>query len=311
LPNSDSYLSSINHPSVNQLITLNGGMNPPVLSGSDPEDCVAGCVLTTKAVTIDQVPNNAELYYNGTLMVNGQTISSFNPSLFTLRITSATIGDSTVTFSYSYVDAAAMKDPTPASYTVIWLNALPADRLTAMANLDGNIATIKWSTLSEHDTKYFIVERSLDNVNWTATSNSIPAAGNSTEKREYQLPDNISSLMQQKMIYYRVKLVDIDGKATYSNVAVVRLVTKLQVSVWPNPFQSSVAISFTTDNATTLTIKMVDMNGKLVRNTSQPVGRGTSQVTLRDLEKLPQGIYLLEVMDQKSGTSSVHRLIKN
>ena len=45
LPESDNHIRSINQPTVNQLITLNGqGMNPPLLSGSDPEDCTLGCV---------------------------------------------------------------------------------------------------------------------------------------------------------------------------------------------------------------------------------------------------------------------------
>ena len=188
LPNSDSYLSSINHPSLNQLITLNGGMNPPVLSGSDPEDCVSGCVLTTKSVTIDQVPVNAELYYNGSLVTDGQMINNFNPSWLNLRITAATMGDSTVTFRYSYVDAAAMKDPSPATYTLIWLVALPADRLTATANLNGTVSTVKWTTLSEQNTKHFIVERSANNSTWAATGSTVAAAGN--EHREERLPND-------------------------------------------------------------------------------------------------------------------------
>ncbi len=55
LPKSDSYLSPVNQPSVNTVITLNGGINPPVLSGSDPEDCTSGCVLSAKSVIIDVV----------------------------------------------------------------------------------------------------------------------------------------------------------------------------------------------------------------------------------------------------------------
>jgi Bacterial Ig domain/Secretion system C-terminal sorting domain len=311
LPNSDSYLTSINHPGINQLITLNGGMNPPVLSGSDPEDCVSGCVLTTKSVTIDQVPVNAELYYNGSLVTNGFTITSFNPALFNLRITAAAIGDSTVTFSYSYVDAAMMKDPTPATYTLIWLVPLPADRLTAVANLNGTVAAIKWSTLSEQNTKYFTVERSFDNSNWLATGSTVPAAGNSTSKTDYQMPDNIADLMQKKIIYYRVKLTDIDGKTTYSNVVAVRLSQKLQITAWPNPFQTSITINMSTDKATTFNIKLMDLSGKIIRNMSHAAAKGVSQVTLRDVERLPAGIYMLEVADENTANRTVQKFVKN
>ena len=86
LPNSDNHTRSINQPAVNQLITLNGqGMNPPVLSGSDPEDCVSGCVSTTRTVIIDTVPSNSELYYNSVLVTNGQLINNFNPDSLTVK----------------------------------------------------------------------------------------------------------------------------------------------------------------------------------------------------------------------------------
>ncbi len=311
LPISDSYITSINHPGVNQVITLNGGMNPPVLSGSDPEDCTSGCVLTTRSVTIDQVPVNAELYYNGSLVTGNQTINNFNPSLFQVKITPAAMGDTTVMFQYSYVDAAMMKGATPATYTLVWLVPLPADRLTATASLSGAVTTIKWSTLSEQNTKHFIVERSLDNSNWSETGYKVAAAGNSTDKREYQMPDNISDLMQNSTIFYRVKLIDLDGKTTYSNVVAVRLSVKLEVKAWPNPFQSSIAISITTEKATTLNIKMMDINGRTIRNISQSVAKGTSQLALRDFANLPRGIYMLEIYDEKTTNKTVERLIKN
>jgi hypothetical protein len=312
LPNSDSYLSPINQPRVNQVITLNGGGNPPVLSGSDPEDCTSGCVLTTHSVTIDQVPVNAELYYNSALVSNGQRIDNFNPNLFQLKITPAGLGDTSIVFQYSYVDAAMMKDPTPATYTLIWLIPLPADGLTAIASLDDNISTIKWSTLSEQNTSHFIVERSLNNKDFTAVGNTVAAAGNSADKREYQLKDDISGLNQNSAtIYYRVKLVDLDGKMKYSNVVVVKLSQKLQVTTWPNPFQSSITISVTTDKSTTFDIRMMDVSGKLIRKTSQAVGKGTTQIALKDFDKLPGGIYLLELRDEKSGNTTVQRMLKN
>ncbi len=310
LPSSDNYSVSITHPSVNQFITLNGGANPPVLSGSDPEDCTTGCVLTTKSVTIDEVPNNAELYYNNVLVTNGQTIISFDPSLFRVKITPATTGDTTITFQYSYVDAAMMKDPTPATYKMSWLVPLPADRLVAMANLQGSIATIRWSTLSEQNTSYYIVERSLDNTTFTATGNQVAAAGNSETRREYQATDNISALVQSSVIYYRVKLVDLDGKISYSNTVVVRLTQKPGVTVWPNPFESYITIGITTKKETTVEIKIVDVNGKNIRNISQAAPRGLSQITIRDLEKLPAGMYLVEITDKSAGTT-FQKIIKN
>jgi hypothetical protein len=313
LPETDSYLSSINQPRVNDIVTLNGlGMNPPILSGSDPEDCLSGCVLTTKAVTIDEIPVNAELYYDNILVYNGQTINNFNQNLFQVKITPAALGDTSILFRYSYVDAAMMKDLTPAIYRIIWLVPLHAQGLTAVANLRDNTTTIKWSTQSEQNTDFFIVERSLNNKNFTQTGNKVKAAGNSPVKREYQSTDDISSLASNtNVIYYRVKLTDIDGKVSYSNVVAVRLSQSIQVIAWPNPFQSTISLSVTSDKATSFDIRLVDVSGKLIMQMKQSVSKGTSQITLKGFEKLSQGLYMLEMIDEKSGTATIQKLLKN
>jgi hypothetical protein len=227
-----------------------------------------------------------------------------------VKITNATLGSTSTKFRYSMVDAAVMKDPTPATYTLLWSMSLPAEGLTVLVNLNGSIATINWSTLSEQNTNYFVLERSLDNVNFTATGNNVKAAGNSVSKKEYQQPDNISSLMQNPVIYYRVKLVDIDGKFKYSNVVALRLSQKPGVTVWPNPFHSSITISITTDRETVIDINLIDVNGRTLRNSSQSASKGIVRINIDNLEQLPAGVYLVEIVDRKAGTT-YQKLLKN
>ena len=311
LPNSDNHIKSINQPTVNQLITLNGqGLNPPVLSGSDPEDCVSGCVSTTRTVIIDTVPANSELYYKNSLVTNGQSFNNFNPDSLKVKVTAAAMGAITIVFKYSYVDAAGMKDPTPATYTLIWLIPLPAEGLTASASLNDDVAAIKWSTISEHNTSYFEVQRSIDNVTFSGTGTQVQAAGESEAKKEYKMKDKLPGQIRSDVIYYRVKLVDQDGKVTYSNIVAVRISKKPGVTVWPNPFQSNVIISITTERETTVDVNLIDVSGKVLKTTSQSVSRGISQINMRDLDQLPGGVYLVEIVDKMAGTT-YQKLLKN
>ena len=300
-------------PVVNQIITLNGqGLNPPVLSGSDPEDCNAGCGLTGKSVIIDTVPVNSEMYYQGALLTNGRLINNFDPNLLQVKITAAAMGDVSLVFNYSFVDGAIMKDPSPATYTLVWLFPLPATGLTATATLNeqDNNTTIKWSTLSEQNTSYFVVERSIDNENFKTTGNKVQAAGSSESRRDYQAKDNIRDIMQNEVIYYRVKLVDIDGKATYTNVVAVRISKKPGVTIWPNPFQSDISVSITTVKETTIVINLIDVNGRAIRTSSQKVPKGISLIPIRNLNQLPAGVYLVEITDKMAGTT-FQKLLKN
>ena len=309
VPNSDNKTTAIPHPSLNQYITLNGGSNPPVLTGTDPEDYPGGGVLSTRSVVIDTIPGNADLYYNGVLVTNGQLITNFNASLLQIQVTSSTIGDSSIVFSYSYIDLAGKKDPSPAKYTLIWSWPLPADALIALVNLYGNISTIKWSTLSEQNTDYFVVERSLDNINYAAIGRSVEASKNSTTKQYYQQSDNISSLTQS-IIYYRVKLIDLDGRYKYSNVVTLRLSQKPGITIWPNPFQSSITISVTIEKETIIEAKLIDISGRTIKKSTQTVSKGITSITIDGLGQLPAGVYLAEVTDTKTGTT-YQKLLKN
>ena len=227
-------------------------------------------------------------------------------------MTLATLGDKSVTFRYSYVDTAIMKDPTPATYTLVWLIPLPSVGLTASASLNekDNIATIKWSTLSEQNTSYFSVERSTDNINFQTTGSKVQAAGSSESRRDYQLKDNIKDLLQNEVIYYRIKLVDIDKKVTYSNVVAVRISKKPGVTIWPNPFQSDISVSITTEKETTIDINLIDVNGRSIRTSSQKVAKGISLITIRNLDQLPAGVYLVEISDKMAGTT-FQKVLKN
>jgi hypothetical protein len=108
-----------------------------------------------------------------------------------------------------------------------------------------------------------------------------------------------------------VKLSDLDGKVKYSNVVTVKLSQKFQVTTWPNPFQTSITISICADKETTINIKLIDVSGKVVRNISQPVAKGLSQVALQNVQNIPAGMYILEITDEKSGSTSTQKLIKN
>ena len=299
LPDSDdrSITYTINSPNVQYDVT--GGM-----TGADPEDGTLGSGKTYK---ITQLPYAAVLFYNGSAVTLNQVITSFNPVLLKIDPDDDT---HTCFFKYASMDAAGLYDPSPATVTMTWSSTLPVDGLVAQVSLSGNIATIKWSTQSEQNTDHFMLERSLDNNHFDPIGSTVHAAGNSSVKKEYQEDDNISSLTQNAVLYYRVKLVDIDGRYKYSNVVVLRLSQKPGVTIWPNPFQTSISISITTTAETVIDISLIDVSGQTIRKSSQSVPRGITKVTIDGLDQLPAGAYLVEINDKKAGVT-YQKVIKN
>jgi hypothetical protein len=307
LPNSDDYSTNIPQPIVGTTVTLNGGANPPALSGIDPEDCNAGCTLAARSVIIDVVPANSELYYNNVLVTNGQQINNFDPSLLQIRMTAASIGSFFTSFQYSYVDLADKKDPTPATYTLTWLAPLPVtlSSFTGIANKCD--AVLQWKTSTEVNADKFVVEQSSNGLNFTAVA-EIKSANSSTG-RSYQ-----ASVSQPNSIkYYRLKLLDKDGRFSYSPVVTVRTScgNTDYMTVYPNPVSTNLTVSFYTAYKGQANLIIVNAVGQQVGNQKMQITSSANTVNL-DMSNYIPGMYLLYLTDDTGNKiGDVQKLIKN
>lgn len=312
IPSSVPFYVYIPEPVAGQRLTLNGGSNPPVLSGKDPEDCFSGCTLNNRTLIIDAVPTNANLYYNGVLVTAGQLITNFNPDLLQIEFTSVTVASSSkmTEFYYSFVDAAGQKDPVTAVYNLNWLMILPVKGLELTAIKQGKNAMLNWKTLSEINSDYFEIERSTDGINYAKVGGNIMAAGNSDAEKQYQTPDDVSYL-QVPLVYYRVKLLDKNGKYAYSNVASVKLPENgAVIKVVPNPFISEITITVSVEQSGSYGIRMLDISGRTISGNTQKISKEMPTVTLRNLGGLVRGMYLVEITDTMTGKKRVFKVEK-
>jgi Secretion system C-terminal sorting domain len=170
---------------------------------------------------------------------------------------------------------------------------LPATGLSASAVLNNNTAQVSWKTETEVNCSHFILERSNNGTEYAAIA-TVQAKGNSIVTSEYQYPDNLS-IVNKKIIYYRIKQIDADGKVSYSNVVPVRLVAAAEVAVWPNPFISNITVNINSPLPDVVTIAVYDMNGKLVKAKQQSVFAGSNQLQVNGFDALPSGIYTVNV----------------
>ena len=310
LPSSVPLYANISEPVAGQFLTLNGGANPPILSGKDAEDCPSGCTLNAHNVVIDAVPLNSNLYYNGILVTSGQLISNFNPSLFKIEFTAVTIGSKLTEFYYSFVDSAGKKDPATALYSLNWLSILPATGLQLSATREKNNVTLNWKTISEINSDYFEIERSTDSRNYIKVGNNVKAAGTSNSEKLYNADDDIRNVLSP-VVYYRIKLTDKNGKKAYSNVGIVKLPENgAVIKLVPNPFISEITINASVEQNGSLGIRMLDLSGRSISNSTLKITKEIPSVTVRNLNSLTRGIYLVEVTDIQSGKKTVFKVEK-
>ena len=127
--------------------------------------------------------------------------------------------------------------------------------------IDDYKVRLAWTTASESNSKEFIVEKSDDNTHFMDVG-KLAAAGNSSVDKSYTFVDDKPSFFNRP-VYYRLKLVDEDGKFKYSNV--LQLVLKGRqnylYSVVPKQDRSNLEVGVYAERATMAEAMIVVSNG--------------------------------------------------
>jgi SdrD B-like domain/Secretion system C-terminal sorting domain len=166
--------------------------------------------------------------------------------------------------------------------------------ITALSGVYTNgISKLNWATVSEQNFSHFEVEYSTTGNNFTFLG-KVSGAGNSNSRIEYGF-NHLQPVTG--LNYYRLKMVDLDGRYTYSNVVALNVSIKgLTISsVFPNPFIDKVNIAVAAASKEKVSIRLFDNAGKLVYNNETVTQLGNNNFTISNLGKLAAGTYIIQV----------------
>jgi Secretion system C-terminal sorting domain/Bacterial Ig domain len=289
LPNTISINFVIPTPSLGQSIILNGGSNPPILSGIDPEDQPVSGVLSGKSIQISTVPVNSELYFNGIIVTSGQIIPNFNANLFAIKFTASSIGSIGTSFTYAYVDAAGKVDPTPATYLLTWAGVLPVKIVSFTAVPKGSQVNLEWVVSEQTNVATYEVEFNSNGRNFDKIAT---VASNGNQGATY---DAVHSTPIAGINYYRIKTIEKDGTISYSEIRKVNFGKGGEISIYPNPVSTGeVYITLTGSMiGKAATVSIISMDGKLI---SQQKIASTSQTQTLDVSRLASGSYVVRIV---------------
>jgi hypothetical protein len=111
-------------------------------------------------------------------------------------------------------------------------------------------------------------------------------------------------------VYYRIKVVEADGKMKYSNIVTVNINAGSKVKIWPNPFVDQISISLKVDRNTKITVSIMDMMGRVYERRTYTVVRGTNQLSVNKLSKLAAGTYTVNVTTEQGEVLQSIKLVK-
>ncbi|MFN0187266.1 MAG: T9SS type A sorting domain-containing protein [Bacteroidia bacterium] len=172
------------------------------------------------------------------------------------------------------------------------VNPLPVEYISFNAIAKSNHVNVSWSTASEVNSDFFIVEKSTNGSTFSPIG-KVNAAGFATTLQTYLFED---AKPVQGNNYYRLKQMDRNGTFEYSSVRVVNF-KKSAMNVYPNPVTDRV-ISVSMDNFEdeNLEARLMDLNGKIVVTTNMQFSSSSSAQFVIDASLSP-GVYLFELMN--------------
>jgi len=182
----------------------------------------------------------------------------------------------------------------PLPLKLISFNAVKVN--SSMANLSWELAGVALPGAS------FEVEKSADERSFTSFT-TLPA---STTNRFYFLND---TRLGKGVTYYRLKMIDADGKITYGKVvAVINDKTGIYITnIAPNPLRDQSTLTLSAARAGTVTFEVYSLSGVVVKRWNAAVAEGTNIITMQAGE-LPAGIYQLVATGQEA--RAVTRFVK-
>lgn len=166
-----------------------------------------------------------------------------------------------------------------------------------LSNFQGaieNLTTkLNWVTQNELNFSHTSVEKSYDGMAFNAIG-SVPAKGPNAVN-EYSFTDADLAAHSTK-VYYRLKLVDNDGKSSYSKVLMLTYqYSKGDVRVFPNPTRSYAQINLVSEKDEKTSLRVINMLGKTVIAQPTQLNKGGNQIIINGLDRLAKGVYIVQV----------------
>ena len=184
---------------------------------------------------------------------------------------------------------------------------LPVEFLNISATAKGSGVSVNWSTASETNNKYFIVEKSTDGSSWSIL-NTVYTNGNSNTVKNYNSYD---ARPIGGYNYYRVKQVDTDGEFKYSVTVKVKInIDRTSVTVLANPFINNITVDFLSNSNSTVNVRLVDVTGRQVAAQKWTISRGSSRKRMENVASLSKGMYIITVTDENGNLVYNNKLIK-
>jgi Secretion system C-terminal sorting domain len=182
---------------------------------------------------------------------------------------------------------------------------LPVKLTSFDSKLVSSKVVLDWACSEQINFSHFIVERSINGKDFNQVTMIFGNENPSEYKYSYSEAVNANAA---GLIYYRLKMVDIDGSAKYSAIRIIKLNnqknSQIAISTYPNPVTSEIRITIPANwQNKKVTYDMISLNGVVVKHVVNGNASQTESVQVNDLKP---GTYVVRL---NAGSESATQMI--
>ena len=184
----------------------------------------------------------------------------------------------------------------PPNMQICQIIVLPVTILSFNASYESaNNVKVKWTTTDEINASYFEVERSSDGISFMGIA-QVNASVSGNPIHTYGINDQLINI-NSNIVYYRLRIVDMSGKFTYSRVIPVKLDQPVNIiSVYPNPADNYVILNLFAEKPGNGMLRLIDNGGKQIMTKTFTLNNGNNNILIDQLGYLPKGIYVIQLL---------------
>jgi len=188
---------------------------------------------------------------------------------------------------------------------VLKLGASGGPLPVSLGNFSGAVTTtgnaLQWQTAQEINTASFDIQWSRDGQHFTNIA-SFAAAGNSTGNLHYNY---LHSLPVAGINYYRLKMIDNDGRFTYSPVVKINVnIFSSGISIYPNPVNDLLKLNLQALKNETILFQLHQADGKVIAKKSFNLINGTNNLNW-NVTAIAAGNYFISSGNKNFGTVKI------
>ena len=186
-------------------------------------------------------------------------------------------------------------------------NSLPVELISFNGNCNQGNVDLSWSTASEYNSDYFIIEKSRDGEFWN-TIHQEKAAGNSTLLINYHYTD-YNALSSEN--YYRLTQFDIDGTENKQDAIYLNCQQSNSsiIKTYPNPSNNNFKLVINDKLLTgNVSIKLIDTRGNVLSNNEYIIQKGTNRINMNKIN-LSKGLYYIIIENENLTSKKIKHII--